>query len=391
VIDTIYIEKEARNDAVTLAILERLKHCRIIDIERYGEVFNPNTQNFRLQKLKPALILARKHSRKVLPTPSDYGIGGQRNYYFSHMMNCIYDCRYCFLQGMYPSSNYVVFTNYNDFFDDIVETSNQHPDEASWFFSGYDCDSLALEPVTEFMQQCLDLFESLYNQDRHSKRENSEGTGAHLEIRTKSTQIRSLLKRQALPNCVVAYSLSPEAIVESLEHKTPSLEKRIDALYRLQQAGWPIGLRFDPLIAADNFQSLYRDMFDQVFSRLDCELIHSVSLGTFRLPKPFHKKITRLYPEEPMFAVPMHQHNRAAAKGESAMIGYLPQIEHEMMQFCEKQILRWIDSDRLFHCVETSDSDTQQGQQGTTPPMTNQTVIKDGSVDNHSESLSRST
>jgi len=170
VIDTIYIERQARNDAVTLAVLERLKPCRIIDIERFGEVFNPNTQNFRLQKRKPALILARKHSRKVLPTPSDYGIGGQHNYYFSHMMNCIYDCRYCFLQGMYSSSNYVVFTNYDQFFDDIIATSRQHPDEASWFFSGYDCDSLALEPVTEFMQQCLDLFESLCNQNDQSKR-----------------------------------------------------------------------------------------------------------------------------------------------------------------------------------------------------------------------------
>jgi len=362
VIDTIYIERQARNDAVTLAVLERLKPCRIIDIERFGEVFNPNTQNFRLQKRKPALILARKHSRKVLPTPSDYGIGGQHNYYFSHMMNCIYDCRYCFLQGMYSSSNYVVFTNYDQFFDDIIATSRQHPDEASWFFSGYDCDSLALEPVTEFMQQCLDLFESLCNQNDQSKR-----AGAHLEIRTKSTQIRSLLKRQALSNCVVAYSLSPQAIVESLEHKTPSLEKRIDALYRLQQAGWPIGLRFDPLIAAENFQPLYREMFDQVFSRLDCDLIHSVSLGTFRLPKPFHKKISRLYPEEPMFAVPMYQYNRGTAKGESAMISYLPEMEHEMMEFSEKQILRWIDSDRLFRCVETSGSDVQKDQQGETP------------------------
>ena len=370
-IDTIYIEREARDDIVTLSILERLKHCRIIDIERYGEVFNPHTQNFRLQKRKPALILARKHNRKVLPTPSDYSIGGQRNYYFSHMMNCIYDCRYCFLQGMYPSSNYVVFTNYDEFFADILATSQQHPNEPSWFFSGYDCDSLALEPVTGFMQQCLDLFES--HQDK---------TQAHLEIRTKSTQIRSLLKRQALPNCVVAYSLSPQGVVDSLEHKTPSLEKRIEALVSLQQAGWPIGLRFDPLIAADEFQPLYREMFDQVFSRLDCDRIHSVSLGTFRLPKPFHKKISKLYPEEPMFAVPMHQYNRTGASGESAVIGYLPQMEHDMMEFCKKQILDRIDSDRLFTCVDTSDSATELSS-------ADKTINTEKPVTNGNDSLSR--
>ena len=31
------------------------------------------------------------------------------------MHNCIYDCRYCFLQGMYRSAHYVVFINYEDY------------------------------------------------------------------------------------------------------------------------------------------------------------------------------------------------------------------------------------------------------------------------------------
>ena len=35
----------------------------------------------------------------VHPVPATYGIGGDENYYFSHMLNCLYDCRYCFLQG----------------------------------------------------------------------------------------------------------------------------------------------------------------------------------------------------------------------------------------------------------------------------------------------------
>jgi len=153
-------------------------------------------------------------------------------------------------------------------------------------------------------------------------------------------------------NSVIAYSLSPSGIVDAIEHKTPSLQKRIDALVQLQQAGWPIGLRFDPLIAADNFETLYKRMFDQVFDKLDCEKIHSVSLGTFRLPKPFHRKITKLYPDEPMFAVPFQQHTRSP--GSSAMIGYTELREHNMMEFCTSEILKAIDSSRLFSCVDTT-------------------------------------
>ena len=35
------------------------------------------------------------------------------------MYNCIYDCKYCFLQGLYSSANYLVFVNYEDFLNQI--------------------------------------------------------------------------------------------------------------------------------------------------------------------------------------------------------------------------------------------------------------------------------
>ena len=253
-ISTLYIEHEIASHPRAQAIVARFPKVRQVAIERYSDVFNQAGQNFRQQKAQPALILAKKHGRKVLSTPAGYHIGGTRNYYFSHMLNCVYDCRYCFLQGMYRSGNYVVFANFDDFFADIRTTSEQDPATPAWFFSGYDCDSLALNPVTEFTDEALDNFAKLPN--------------AYLELRTKSTQIRNLLKRNPIPNVVVAYSLSPEAIAEAHEHKAPPLNKRIQALQDLQNAGWRVGLRFDPILYADNYQSLYGELFEQVFAAL---------------------------------------------------------------------------------------------------------------------------
>ena len=67
------------------------------------------------------------------------------------MLNCLYDCRYCFLQGMYPSAHYLLFINFEDFFREIGVVTDQNPNDSSWFFSGYDCDSLALENLTGFV------------------------------------------------------------------------------------------------------------------------------------------------------------------------------------------------------------------------------------------------
>ena len=99
--------------------MSKFKRSRIIYIHKYSEIFNKKKQSFRLQKKDPLLILAKKNNNFVLKAPEGFGIGASKNYYFSHMYNCIYDCKYCFLQGLYSSANYLVFVNYEDFLNQI--------------------------------------------------------------------------------------------------------------------------------------------------------------------------------------------------------------------------------------------------------------------------------
>src|ERR1700734_1289578 len=136
---TIYVEKAIKNHFRVEKIINQVgRKALIIECDHYGQVFNRKSQNFRIQKQQTALILAEKTGRLVIPTPPGFGIGGKNNYYFSHMLNCLYDCRYCFLQGLYSSAHYVLFVNYEDFMDDIKALS-QSSSQPLYFFSGYDC------------------------------------------------------------------------------------------------------------------------------------------------------------------------------------------------------------------------------------------------------------
>ena len=125
----IYIEDAIADHPRTQRALAHFAGATRVRCKRFGEVFNPRAQNFRLQKRGPALLLARKHKNFVLPAPSGYAIGDGHNYYFSHMLNCVYDCRYCFLQGMFRSANYVLFVNYEDFEQAIDEALARHDGE----------------------------------------------------------------------------------------------------------------------------------------------------------------------------------------------------------------------------------------------------------------------
>ncbi len=242
------------------------------------------------------------------------------------MLNCIYDCRFCYLQGRHRSASYVVFVNYEDFQREIAARLAEAPEEDAWFFSGVDCDSLAFEPVTRFARSFLPFF--------------AARPRAWLELRTRSTQIRSLLDAEPFPNCVTAFSVTPPEVAARLEHQTPAVERRLAAAAHLQEAGWAVGLRIDPLIWHDGFRESYRRLFADAFARLDGGRLHSVSLGPFRLPHGGWRRIVEMYPEEELFQGPLEERG--------GVVGFRRELEDEMRAFCLEELRRHVPEEALF-------------------------------------------
>ncbi len=327
-IETIYIEDSIKHHPRTKFILDKFKKSRIILIDKYGEIFNKRNQNFRIQKANPCLILAHKKNGFVLPAPEGFGIGSSKNFYFSHMYNCIYDCRYCFLQGMYSSANYVIFVNFEDFDIAIKKTIAKNINSKLTFFSGYDCDSLALENVTGFAKYILSIFRTY--------------PLVEIEFRTKSVQKEPFLSMKPLQNVVLAYSLMPELMSNSLDNKAPLISKRIRVISELASKGWKIGLRFDPLIHGENWKELYKELLENIYNNIPLDCLHSVSFGTLRFPKRMFKDIFKLYPNEPLFTSPLSLNNK--------IIAYDIEIEEEMTSYCKNLSLKYINESLIFKC-----------------------------------------
>ena len=327
-VSRVYVESAVRQHPRTQQLLQRMHKLPIIEIEHYGEVFNPRSQNFRLQKKDPAIIIAHKNKGHVLAAPPGYGLGGDHHYYFSHMLNCLYDCRYCFLQGMYQSAHQVLFINFEDFAAEIRQVAARHPQQPVWFYSGYDCDSLANEPMTRFTEYFIPVVADIDN--------------AWMELRTKSTQVRGMLKLAPLERIVAAFSFSDRVSHSRLEHGVPSIAKRIDAMHRLMEAGWNVGLRLDPIVYHSNYQAEFRALIEQIFAQLDATAIHSVSLGSFRLTRDHFRSVSRLYPDEPLFAQPLELDN--------GIVSYPVEREREMIEFCEAAVLQHVPKDCYHPC-----------------------------------------
>ena len=328
-IETIYIENQIRQHHRTEEILSKFKKkIDVVYCDHYGEIFNIKSQNFRIQKKKPALVLAKKEGKKLHDIPKSFSIGEKKNYYFSHMLNCIYDCEYCFLQGKHMSAHYLLFINYEDFFIEIEKKIKQNRFEKSYFFSGYDCDSLAFDGITGFVESFLPIFER-----------NKNGI---LEIRTKSVKIQKILKHKPINNCIIAFSFTPENISKLIEHKVPSVKKRIDSMKKLAEMGWKIGLRFDPIIPTCNFAKIYENLFKNIASNVPKEKIHSISFGMMRFPKKMFKKMIKEYPNKKIISLNFKNNN--------GIYSYSNEVQKKLQNIIVRKLKKYMKNIPIYNC-----------------------------------------
>ena len=282
-IKNLYIEEDVLKDEKAIRIQKKLRYENKIICKNYREVFNPKNQNFRIQKKEPSVILAKKKRNLILEAPKKFNIGFSENYYFSHMLNCIYDCNYCFLQGMFNSAHYVIFVNYDDFLLNIKDKLNNSSNNIC-FFSGYDCDSLALEDITGFIEYFVEKFVKLNN--------------VTLEIRSKSTNIKSIKKYHPSNKIIPDFRLNHENSITLHEQNTPKLINRINAIKELQNLGWNIGIRFDPFIWYGEISKM-SIFFEELFKSINKNRIHSVTIGNFRMTNSYLKRMVKIKPTDP--------------------------------------------------------------------------------------------
>ena len=289
----IYIEKAAMDHPRTGQILSQFPDAEYIEINHYKDVFSRGHQNYALQKATPNLILALKKEPYVYEgAPVCQNFGNRHFYYSSSVMNCFYDCEYCYLQGMYPSANLVVFVNPEDIFNRVEELLKSYP---VYLCISYDTDLLALENKLGYVKEWHRF------------------AGSHpdltVELRTKSSNFQVLNTLKPYPNFILAWTLTPDSIQKNYEHHTPSLNERLDCLKKAINKGFMVRLCFDPLIYQTNWKIIYEEMISTAFSRLPADKIKDISLGVFRVSHDYLKQMRKQRPDSVIIQYPYENDN----------------------------------------------------------------------------------
>lgn len=284
----IYVEEAVLGDPVTERILRSFPDAAVIPIAHYKDVFNRRRQDVSLQHICQNLILAKRSGRAVFPgAPVCQSFGNEHFYYCSSVMNCLYDCSYCYLKGMYPSGNLVVFVNLDDIFAEAEALLARFP---VYLCVSYDTDLLPLEDLLGYTARWCRF-----------ARAHEDLT---IEIRTKCGRTDLYDTLPKTERVIFAFTLSPKEIAEKYEQGAGTLSQRLDAALAARRAGFPIRLSFDPMLYVPGWEALYADMLDEVSRVLDPALVRDFSIGSFRISEAYLKAMRRQEPENALVWYP---------------------------------------------------------------------------------------
>ena len=286
----IYVESQSIESDIAEQSFKRFPKAKIIEIEDYKKIFNKNGQDFQIQKLSTKLILAKKQPPFIYPATDIIQDSGFSNFYYcTPILNCIYNCEYCFLQGMYSSANIVVFTNTEEVKDAVKKQilERKYPDEPLLLSLSYNTDILALENILPLTKQWIDFANNTDD--------------LFMEIRTKSGLTSSFNKLKPSKKILFAWTLSPNNIIQKYEHKTPLLERRIMSIQKILDSGWPVRLSFDPILIYPNWKEDYKQMFERIKETISGDKIFDITIGVFRMSDDFFNRIKKTKPDSDLF------------------------------------------------------------------------------------------
>ncbi len=325
----VYVERKLEGCYDVDGILSRLNGSRLVWINHYKDVFNRKSQSIKVQKLSPALVLARKEGQLIYDGSREcQNFGNEHFYYTSCMMNCLFDCEYCYLQGMYPSADVVVFMNIEDIFAEVDRLLCEHE---VYLCVSYDTDLIALESVTGYCRRWIEYAKGK--------------KGLTIEIRTKAAVSDSFIEsisQKECENIIFAFTLSTDMIQLLYEHNTPSVDNRIASIVRCARRGLNVRVCFDPIMTlgdAKENKKAYDEVIERLFGGLgDCEP-YDISLGEFRVPCDYLKRMRKRRADSELLAYPFTIEDGSACCGQAGM---------ELADYVEQRLSDYVPREKIY-------------------------------------------
>jgi spore photoproduct lyase len=185
---------------------------------------------------------------------------------------CFYQCDWCYLKLTYRAAfPFITIRVQYDKIKNQINKKLSKVNEPVIFNSGELADSLSMEHLTRAGREFIPWFGRIGN--------------GYLFMLTKSDNVNAILELPHNGHTIIAWSINNEKVSRKFEIGAPIFERRLEAAYKVQKAGYPIRLRLDPIVPFEGWQKAYSQTVKRIFDRLSPERI---TIGTLRFEKGFY-------------------------------------------------------------------------------------------------------
>ncbi len=240
--DAIYYEEKVKEYELGKELLEKYKDVPKFLIENHNNIEEMRKkENKEFPRMKRNLILGIRKTHKFVPNNKI------SNYLVPYTSSgCIAMCLYCYLLCNYNKCAYLrIFVNREEMLNKIIKTANESEQELV-FEIGSNSDLILENIVTGNLKWTIENF-----------RKAEKG---YITFPTKFDMVDDILDVQGNERVIIRMSVNPKEIIQKVELGTSPLEKRVEAINKLKEAGYKVGILIAPVIFVENWEKLYEEL-----------------------------------------------------------------------------------------------------------------------------------
>lgn len=281
--DKIYYEEAAMGYELGKYLKQKYQDRTWIPIDSHNKIDELRTRpNSDFREMKQYLIIGIRKTHRHVPNAkvSDFLVP-----YTSS--GCIAACLYCYLVCNYNKCSYLrLFVNREEMLDKIMKTANCASEDLT-FEIGSNSDLVLENTITHNLEWTIERFA-----------ENEKG---RLTFPTKFANVAPLLSLHHGGKVIFRMSVNPEEIIRQIELGTSPLNKRIEALNQMCEAGYPCGILIAPVIFLPGWQDMYSGLITTLSEKLSEKIKKTAFIEIIFMSYSFvHRKINEeAFPDAP--------------------------------------------------------------------------------------------
>ena len=169
-----------------------------------------------------------------------------------------------------------------------------------------------------------------------------------LTLPTKFDMVDGILPLQHNGKIIIRMSVNPEEIINKVEFGTSRLKGRIEAINKLAEAGYKVGILIAPVILVDGWQKLYSDLI----KRLNEELSENVKRNAFFeiILMTYSYVHTRINEEAFPNAINLYNKDLMTGRG-NGKYGYKEGVRIEVEKYLREEMKKYFPSNRIAYIV----------------------------------------